>query len=732
VSVIVANFNGAGQIEAALQAIQRQTLKSLEILVVDDASTDDSVDRVERMAKTDSRIRSLALSSNGGPAAARNSGLDAATGEWTAIVDADDLIHPQRLEQLLQTAEADGADMIADDLLQFHDDQPRANHRFLRGRRADGPTWIPLDNYLDETLLLRSPANLGYLKPVIRTSAWRTSGVRYDERLRIGEDDDLICRLLAAGLRYRLVPNLSYFYRRHASSTSHRLSLAAVTRMADQEAGFRLGLERSGGKVPAALDRRRDAIADAAGFVQLIEALKRRAPVAALCIALRRPGAAALLRIPLRDRLVRLVSLSGAAPGTSDGDGRNLCVISRQRLIGRVNGSSTYLLDLVEHLGRRGWRVHLLQPSPVVMGRWPVMRLKADMEIFASVRVRGTWRIGDLLLARNPAVYLNAVRAVVLQVLRRAGLAGLVPPDQPAPYAVAAPYTDDDRMYVARQAPAISDQLLLDYMFQMEAVPFALRPDAGTAIVMHDLFHARLGQFEAVNGKDSVAAVTAAEEIALLGRADAVLAIQSREASWVTEHVPGVRVLEVPHPARPVPEPSAGEDDLVLFVGSNTAPNVIALEWFLGDAWPKIVAHRPAATLLVAGSVARGVTTSAGSVQMLGVVDDLSALYRRAGVVVSPLTTGSGLKIKLIEALSQGKAIVATSVTLQGVEAIVGPAVALADEAPIFADHVIRLLGDPVARLALATRALDTARARFNDEDCYGPVAAWFAQHRTS
>ena len=457
VSVILANHNGARYIEAAIRSVQRQSLVDLEILVVDDASTDDSVDRVLKMARADARIRSLALPRNGGPATARNSGLDAAAGEWTAIVDADDLIHPRRVEQLLAAAEADGADMIADDLLNFHDDQPGANHRFLRGRRAGGPTWITLDDYLDETLLMRSPANLGYLKPMIRTAAWRASGVRYDECLRIGEDDDLICRLLAAGLRYRLVPNLSYFYRRHSSSTSHRLSLAAVSRMRDQEAGFRAETVRGGDKVPAALDRRRDAIADAAGFVRLIEALKRRDLLAAMGIAVRRPGAAALLRIPLRDRLMRLVSQSGDAPGSLAGDGRNLCLISRQRLIGRVNGSSTYLLDLVEHLSRRGWRVHLLQPSPVVMGRWPIMRLKAEMGIFTSVRLRGTWRVGNLLLARNPAIYLRAARTVVLQVLRRAGFAGLVGPDQPAPYAVAAPWTDDDRMYLARHAPAATN-----------------------------------------------------------------------------------------------------------------------------------------------------------------------------------------------------------------------------------------------------------------------------------
>lgn len=733
VSVIVANHNGARYIEDAVCSIQRQTLADLEILLVDDASTDDSADRVARMAHADPRIRVLRRDRNGGPAATRNQGLDAACGEWTAIVDADDLIHPQRLEHLIQAAVADGADMIADDLLQFHDDQPGANHRFLRGDRARKPTWITLDAYLDETLLLRSPANLGYLKPLIRTETWRETGLRYDERLRIGEDDDLICRLLAAGLRYRLVPTLSYFYRRHAASTSHRLGLGAVARMADQETGLRRILEDRDTPVPAALDRRRDAIADAGGFVRLIDALKARDLNQALAIAWQRPGAAALLRIPVRDRLARHLIPRPASPDRGDegSDGRNLCLISRQRLIGRVNGSSTYLLDLVEHLGRQGWRVHLLQPSPGVLGRWPVLRLKPEMGVFASLRLRGTWRVGNLLIARDPAVHLTAAGAIAERVLRRAGLSRLMPPDRPAPYAVAAPYSDADRLYVARHAPHISDQLLVDYMFQMETVPYALRPDAGAAVVMHDLFHARRDQFQAADSQDSVATVTAAEEISLLGRADAVLAIQSGEAAWVRDHVPGVQVLEVPHPARPVPMPTVGEDDVVLFVGSQTAPNVIALDWFLKGAWPGILAQRPGATMLVAGSVARGVGSVPASVKLLGVVGDLSALYRRAGVVVSPLTTGSGLKIKLIEALAQGKAIVATSVTLQGVEEIVRPAVALADDPQAFGDHVARLLGDADARMVLATAALETARSRFQDADCYGPVSAWFERRRS-
>jgi hypothetical protein len=65
------------------------------------------------------------------------------------------------------------------------------------------------------------------------------------------------------------------------------------------------------------------------------------------------------------------------------------------------------------------------------------------------------------------------------------------------------------------------------------------------------------------------------------------------------------------------------------------------------------------------------------------------------------------------------------------VEEIVRPAVALADDPQAFGDHVARLLGDADARMALATAALETARGRFQDADCYGPVSAWFERRRS-
>jgi glycosyltransferase involved in cell wall biosynthesis len=101
---------------------------------------------------------------------------------------------------------------------------------------------------------------------------------------------------------------------------------------------------------------------------------------------------------------------------------------------------------------------------------------------------------------------------------------------------------------------------------------------------------------------------------------------------------------------------------------------------------------------------------------------DLSPLYRDAGVVVSPLRVGSGLKIKLIEALECGKAVVATSKTLQGVVHLLADGVRVADNAADFADAVCMLLGYEQTRVDVATRGLDALTKHFSREACYSPL----------
>ncbi|HJS80087.1 MAG TPA: glycosyltransferase family 2 protein, partial [Vitreimonas sp.] len=196
VSVIMANLNGAAHIAEAVRSVLRQTERSLELIVSDDGSSDNSLQVAANAAQGDPRLVLLkSEQARTGPAAARNRALAIARGRWIALVDNDDFIHPERLERLIGAAEQDGADIAADDLLVFYEDGARAPHAHLRGALARASHWITAAAYERSNRLLSGRRALGYLKPVLR----RSLAPAYNESLRIGEDSDLILRLLVNG-----------------------------------------------------------------------------------------------------------------------------------------------------------------------------------------------------------------------------------------------------------------------------------------------------------------------------------------------------------------------------------------------------------------------------------------------------------------------------------------------------------------------------------------------------
>jgi len=119
-------------------------------------------------------------------------------------------------------------------------------------------------------------------------------------------------------------------------------------------------------------------------------------------------------------------------------------------------------------------------------------------------------------------------------------------------------------------------------------------------------------------------------------------------------------------------------------------------------------------------------------IEATGVIEDLEPLYKDAGVVISPLRIGSGLKIKLIEALSRGKAVVGTSITLQGVQDTLADSIAIEDAPQRFAEAVARLLGDKKTRTDLASRGLRQIRAHFTRQNCYGEFVDEVVRHASS
>jgi glycosyltransferase involved in cell wall biosynthesis len=715
VSVIVANYNGGAFLADAIGSVCRQTLRDIEIIVVDDGSTDNSREIVAALRREDQRIHLLTAGRNGGPAAARNRALAVATGEWIAVFDSDDLMHPHRLSALVGAAENDQADVVADDLLIFdnrHVDPPQT---LLGDHRGRAPFWLDLNTFVRQNALYGRGITLGCLKPLFRSSFLKKVAVVYDERMRVAEDFDFAFRLLQHGAKFRIYPMLLYFYRKHSGSTTHRLTGEALRaiHLVDREARLHIGSPDK--RLKSALDARTRSIETALAFDRLVAAIKRRDVANACRVAMDCPGALMLLRHPIGARLKWRGRTAAKARTTSK---RQVCILTRQRVIGATNGSSIYLLSLVQALAQRGVDVHFLSPSPTILGRWPYLALRKEMDVFRTIRVRGTWRFGRYLVALDPRLFFRGALAVIEKAMLRSGLLS-EPVLRSAPYAIACPLTRQDQLFVARHAPPIGDILVADYCFLTATFPYALRPDANTAVIMHDLFSSRGQQFASLGAVDATVALGEDEECAMLAEADTVVAIQMDEAKFLQERIPQNKVVVAPIAALPVRDPQPGMGDQLLFVGSAAAANVNGLRWFLGDCWPEIRKTRPSMALRVAGTVCDKVGAAPPGVEFLGVVEDLDPLYAEAGVVFSPLRAGSGLKIKLIEALGKGKAMVATAITLQGVEHILRDCICVADDPERFVAAILDLGVDDRARIALAERGLAAIRKYFSPEACY-------------
>ncbi len=112
-SVIVTSYNIEGYLAGCLDTVVNQTLDDIEIIVVDDGSSDGTPDVIRRYAEKDARIRPIFLPENtiGGVASAANAGLDAATGEYVGFADGDDYLELDMFEKLVTAAKADNADL---------------------------------------------------------------------------------------------------------------------------------------------------------------------------------------------------------------------------------------------------------------------------------------------------------------------------------------------------------------------------------------------------------------------------------------------------------------------------------------------------------------------------------------------------------------------------------------------------------------------------------------------
>ncbi len=166
------------------------------------------------------------------------------------------------------------------------------------------------------------------------------------------------------------------------------------------------------------------------------------------------------------------------------------------------------------------------------------------------------------------------------------------------------------------------------------------------------------------------------------------------------------------------------------FVGSfGHRPNLEALGWFLQQVWPQVRAQLPAARFVVAGrnpppSLASASAGGAGGVEFSGFVPDISAFYASNSVTVVPMVSGGGVKIKTVEAMLSGAALVSTRIGVEGTGALADRHALVTDDAATFARHIVQLLSSPGLRARLGSAAREHATAAFSAVSWRARVAA--------
>lgn len=309
-SVIVPARNAESHVAETVGSVLAQRCADLEVLVVDDASTDKTVEHLRGIE--DARLRLLTASAHGrvGANAARNLGLDHARGRWIAFLDADDWWSPEHLSRLARTAEQATADFVAGDLL--YEQAAREAHRqrsllAMRDLHLGEPAPLTLTDFIRW--------DLGVVKPIVHRDVLGRGAdrLRFPAWARVTGDFHFLCRCVARAHRPVVSPQATYHYRRgHGptlSSSSPAMWRDALRVTTD------LFLDPGVTGLPgaeAALERRLEEQWLRYQYLHTSRALRRGRPRDAVRRLLRHP---ALVRVPLRRPTVTAVRHAVAGPG---------------------------------------------------------------------------------------------------------------------------------------------------------------------------------------------------------------------------------------------------------------------------------------------------------------------------------------------------------------------------------------------------------------------------------
>jgi glycosyltransferase involved in cell wall biosynthesis len=213
-----------------------------------------------------------------------------------------------------------------------------------------------------------------------------------------------------------------------------------------------------------------------------------------------------------------------------------------------------------------------------------------------------------------------------------------------------------------------------------------------------------------------------------IGRFDLVLVPSEPDRRRVLDRVPAARVEIYPNAIPLRRQPETEEENVIAFSGNwEYHPNLTAVKFFKSRVWPRLRREEPELRWRLIGkneAAIRRLVSGDTRIELTGPVEDPLKELAKARVVIAPLLSGSGTRVKILEAWAAGRAVVSTSIGAEGLPAREGENIRVADGEELFADAVLELLRDCRQRQRLGSEG----RATYEQEGSW--PAAWRAAER--
>jgi glycosyltransferase involved in cell wall biosynthesis len=417
--------------------------------------------------------------------------------------------------------------------------------------------------------------------------------------------------------------------------------------------------------------------------------------------------------------------------------------VTRVFPIENSTGARAYVLDILKFLKGKGFEIEIAMVDSSIGGRSPVFIIPKSVLKLAQVSFKDHFRLGRILMRNSSLVdfllipvglvyyllpeinrdkivdWMERVTKKLLSLRNRQRV-------ETGPITVVKDELADlDEIEMVKRRIEVfrPDVIIANYAWLTGVFDVVTNEQSILKMVLtHDVIHQRAAIAQKENFIWSTSEWTSDKEAALLRKTDVVIAIQKEEADVFKNMNLIGEVICAPISASPQNPKSIQVPGRCLFVGSKGAANVHGLIWFLKKVWPMVLIDSPNSQIRVCGTVCSKIDETFPNTRFLGRVDSLDIEYAAAEVCLIPVHFGSGLKIKLIEALSYGRACVSTTIGIQGMAELKNNAVMVADTSDRFASSVHTILSDSVRRQKMEKEAHRFITEKLSPEIAYQAI----------